>query len=414
MNDWWDDLPPSTYPLARHLAGRGSSWTVPIERRCELVIFVGVDWAEAHHDLYVADEAGRCLGKARVVEGVEGVARSHDLVGAHVEQPGDVVVGIGTDRGLFVGSLVAAGYEAYAINPLSVSRCRGRHGTSGAKPDPGDAKVLAELVRTDRHNHRPVAEVQSALRAGQLAAPGAVAEAMGAAVRSQVAVLSTMTAEVARLEAQLAPSFEAHPDAWVARSLPGLGTVLGARVPSESRDGPDRYASPKPRKNYAGTSPITRASGTKTTVPARHVRNLHLGNAAHLWAYSALTTPPPPGARASYDAQKARGASHNQALRPSGTASWAYCTAASPTASPTTGRSPGATGPGRSPRRLDALKPGCQRRGEQAGRLAAGYPHFGWRQPRQRLVKGRPVTRARPPACAGPLTSLLLTQDLTT
>jgi transposase len=68
-----------------------------------------------------------------------------------------VVVGIEIDRGLLVGALVAAGYQVFAINPLAVSRYRDRHAVSGAKSDPGDAKVLADLVRTDRHNHRPVA-----------------------------------------------------------------------------------------------------------------------------------------------------------------------------------------------------------------------------------------------------------------
>ena len=62
-----------------------------------------------------------------------------------------------TDRGLFVGSLVAAGYRVLAVNPMSTSRYRERHSTSGAKSDPGDAKVLAELARLDGHNHRPVA-----------------------------------------------------------------------------------------------------------------------------------------------------------------------------------------------------------------------------------------------------------------
>ncbi len=59
--------------------------------------------------------------------------------------------------GLLVGVLVAAGYAVYAINPLSVDCYRDRHRTSGAKSDPGDAKVLADLVRTDRHLHRQVA-----------------------------------------------------------------------------------------------------------------------------------------------------------------------------------------------------------------------------------------------------------------
>ena len=66
------------------------------------------------------------------------------------------MIGIETDRGLFVTALVAAGYQVYAVNPMSTSRYRDRHSTSGAKSDPGDAKVLADMVRTDRHNHRPV------------------------------------------------------------------------------------------------------------------------------------------------------------------------------------------------------------------------------------------------------------------
>jgi transposase len=68
-----------------------------------------------------------------------------------------VVIATETDRGLFVSALVAAGYTVMAVNPMSTSRYRERHSTSGAKSDPGDAKVLADLARTDAHNHRPVA-----------------------------------------------------------------------------------------------------------------------------------------------------------------------------------------------------------------------------------------------------------------
>jgi transposase len=120
-------------------------------------VFVGHDWAEAHHDVHVADETGRRLGVARLPEGIEGVRRFHELVAAHADEPGEVTVATETDRGLFVGSLVAAGYRVLAVNPLSTSRYRERHSTSGAKSDPGDAKVLAELARLDGHNHRPVA-----------------------------------------------------------------------------------------------------------------------------------------------------------------------------------------------------------------------------------------------------------------
>src|SRR5438552_3354264 len=121
------------------------------------MVFVGIDWAEAHHDICLLNEDGRVLARRRIVDGLSGVSELHAAVAEHAEEPRQVVIGIETDRGLLVGSLVAAGYQVYAINPLAASRYRERHVMSRAKSDPGDAKMLADLVRTDRHNHRPVA-----------------------------------------------------------------------------------------------------------------------------------------------------------------------------------------------------------------------------------------------------------------
>ena len=121
------------------------------------MLFVGNDWAEGHHDVYLMDDDGARLGFGRLPEGIEGVARFHQMVGEHASEAAEVVVGIETDRGLWVGALIAAGYVVYGINPRAVSRYRDRHSLGGAKSDRGDAKVLADLVRTDRHNHRPVA-----------------------------------------------------------------------------------------------------------------------------------------------------------------------------------------------------------------------------------------------------------------
>ncbi len=121
------------------------------------MIFVGIDWAEAHHDVCLVDEGGQVQARRRVAEGLDGVGKLHALIAEHAQEPASVVDGIETDRGLLVGSLVAAGYQVFAINPMAASRYRDRHATSGAKSDPGDARVLADLVRTDRHQHRPVA-----------------------------------------------------------------------------------------------------------------------------------------------------------------------------------------------------------------------------------------------------------------
>ncbi len=119
-------------------------------------VFVGDDWAETHHDVHLMNDAGDRLAAKRFPEGLEGIAGLHALIAEHTTDPGEVIIGIETDRGMWVQALIAAGYRVYAINPLSVSRYRDRHNVAGAKSDPGDAKLLADLVRTDRHNHRPV------------------------------------------------------------------------------------------------------------------------------------------------------------------------------------------------------------------------------------------------------------------
>ncbi len=111
-------------------------------------------------DLEIQDETGRRLARRKLPEGIAGIGQLHALLAEHLPvdaEPDQVVVGIETDRGPWVQALLAAGYQVYAINPLSASRYRERHVTSGAKSDPGDAKVLADLVRTDRQHHRPIA-----------------------------------------------------------------------------------------------------------------------------------------------------------------------------------------------------------------------------------------------------------------
>src|SRR5665811_2160167 len=132
-------------------------------------VFVGDDWAQDHHDVEVQDETGRRLAKARLPEGISGIARLHSLVGRFLPEDGDaagVKIGIETDRGPWVAALVASGYQVYAINPLQSARAREGQDVSGAKSDAGDAHVLADLVRTHCHQLRTVAG-DSAGRRGQ-------------------------------------------------------------------------------------------------------------------------------------------------------------------------------------------------------------------------------------------------------
>ena len=369
------------------------------------MIFVGDDWAEDHHDVYLMDADGARLASRRLPEGLTGIGALHELIADHVGEPSQVVIGIETDRGLWVQALGVSGYQVFAVNPLAVARYRERHQVSGAKSDAGDAKVLADLVRTDRHNHRSMAgdspeaeaikvlarahqnliwartrhtnmlrsalreyypaalnafddlhdrdalavlsraptpaegtrlslskirsalkhagrqrnidarahEIAVALRTEQLAAPATVTAAFAATTRATVGIIGELNRQITDLETQLATHFETHPDADIYLSLPGLGVILGARVLGEFGDDPNRYTTAKSRKNYAGTSPLTVASGKKCAVLARRVRNRRLYDAIDHWALGAINHST--GARAFYDQHRAAGDLHHQALR---------------------------------------------------------------------------------------------------
>ena len=371
------------------------------------MLFVGDDWAQAHHDVELMDATGRRLAKARLPEGVAGMARLHAMIGEQLGEDAEateVAVGIETDRGPWVAALVAAGYTVYAINPLQVARYRERHSVSGAKSDAADAHTLADMGRTDAHQLRPVAadtpqaqavkvvrrahktliwertrhtqrlrhalreyfpaalaafedldavdalellakapdpasaakltitqittaltrarrrnvaekaaRIQALLRAEHLGQPAVLTAAYAATTRAAVAVLRSVDEQVKVLQGQVDAHFGQHPDAEIILSQPGLGPVLGALVLAEFGDDSDRYTDAKSRKNYAGTSPITRASGKKKVVVARYVHNDRLIDALLTQAFSALNASP--GARACYDQLKAHGAEHNAALR---------------------------------------------------------------------------------------------------
>jgi hypothetical protein len=190
----------------------------------------------------------------------------------------------------------------------------------GRAPDPARAarltraQVSAALKRARRRDITGKATaIMAALRSEQLAQPPAVAAAYAVTVRSLIAVITTLNEQVKVLEGQVRAHFGRHPDAEIYRSQPGIGPVLGARVLGEFGDDPSRYASGKARKNYAATSPITRASGKKKVVAARFIRNDRLTDALMAQAFAALNASP--GARALYDAERDRGTEHNPALR---------------------------------------------------------------------------------------------------
>ena len=372
-----------------------------------MVLFVGDDWAEDHHDVEVQDEQGRVLRRARLPEGITGMTGFGEIVGRFVADdadPSQVLVCLETDRGPWVRALLAAGYRVFGVDPKQAARHREILGSSGAKSDKGDAHALADMVRTrhgqlreltpdsdiaeavevvarahqtliwertrhmlrrrvalreyfpaalaalqpfeltsrvtltllakastpaaaakltDRqivgalHGYRDkdvkAAAIRQALRSQQLGQPDAVAAAYAVTVRSLVTILTTLNAQISLLEKEVKAHFGRHPDAEIILSQPGIGEILGARVLAEFGDAASRYASAKARKNYAGTSPITRQSGKMRVVAARFVHNDRLLDALHMQASCAILHDSE--VRAYYDQLRGRDVGHNAALR---------------------------------------------------------------------------------------------------
>jgi transposase len=190
----------------------------------------------------------------------------------------------------------------------------------GKAPDPARAAKLtrAQIAAALKRAHRrSIAEktdvILAALRGEHLGLPAPLTAAYAATARSLIAVITTLNEQVKILEEQVREHFGRHPDAEIYQSQPGLAAILGARVLGEFGDDPNRYADAKSRKNYGGTSPITRASGKKKVVIARFIHNDRLIDALMTWAFSALNGSP--GARAYYDQLRAKGLEHNDALR---------------------------------------------------------------------------------------------------
>jgi len=187
-------------------------------------------------------------------------------------------------------------------------------------PEPGRAARLtrAQVSAALRHARRrnipgKATAIMAALRSEQLSQPAALTAAYAATARALIAVIATLNEQVKTLQGQVEENFGRHPDAEIYRSQPGMGAILGARVLGEFGDDPHRYADGKARRNYAATSPITRASGKKKVVAARFIHNDRLIDALNAQAFTALNASP--GARAFYDELRARGIEHNDALR---------------------------------------------------------------------------------------------------
>ncbi|MFI6473254.1 IS110 family transposase [Streptomyces sp. NPDC050516] len=375
------------------------------------VIYCGIDWAEHTHDVALVNDAGELLAKRHITDDAAGYKILLDLLAEYGDtEETPIPVAIETSRGLLVAVLRQGQRQVFAINPMAAARYRDRHSVSRKKSDPGDALVLANILRTDMHAHRTLpndsdlgraiavlaraqqdatwnrqmmanqlrsllreyypaaldafatwtnglcrpearellkaaptptraaklsrSQVQAALkRAGRKRGieaeadrirevfradwahqPPLVEDALGKQMLALLLQLEAACTAASELAKAVEETFPQHPDAEIILSFPGLGVQLGARVLAEIGDDHARFTDARGLKAYAGASPITRASGKKSSITRRRIKNDRLNHAGYLWAFSAPNRSP--GAKAHYRRRRdEHGDWHAAALR---------------------------------------------------------------------------------------------------
>jgi len=159
-------------------------------------VFCGIDWAEDHHDIALVDQSGQLLARRRISDDAAGLTALLSLLAEHGDSPDDPVpVAIETPRGLLTACLRVTGRKVYPVNPMAVARYRDRHSVAGRKSDHGDAVVLANILRTDMHAHRP------------LSADSELAQAIAVLARAQQDAVWDRTAAHNKLRSHLREYF---------------------------------------------------------------------------------------------------------------------------------------------------------------------------------------------------------------
>ena len=190
-----------------------------------------------------------------------------------------------------------------------------------AAPTPAEAAKLTParlrrlLVKAGRRRDldRDVERLRAVFTDTYLHQPPVVENAMGIQLSALLRQFEAACTAADDLAQAASAHFEQHPDVKIITSFPGLGMLAGARVLAEIGDDRARFADARALKAFAGSAPITRASGKKTVVTHRHIKNRRLAAVGAIWAVASLRSSP--GARRPFDARRAAGDWNHQAQR---------------------------------------------------------------------------------------------------
>ena len=127
-------------------------------------VFVGVDWGGGSHAVCIIDAKGKALCRFEAAHDREGLA----VLIARLRKfgaPQEISIAVERPSGLLVDTIVDAGFMLVPIHPNVVKACRPRYRAVSAKSDPGDAYIIADILRTDGHRLSPLRPQSDAIKA---------------------------------------------------------------------------------------------------------------------------------------------------------------------------------------------------------------------------------------------------------
>ena len=364
---------------------------------------VGIDWASDKHDVCVLDLAGTIVDAFLIPHTADGL-RDLERRLRRFDAPASLPIAIERPSGLLVDTLVEARFPVVPIHPNALKATRPRYAAAPGKSDPGDAYILADILRTDGHRFRPLrapsdrtkalraavrarddlvttrvqlgnqlrslldsfwagaaaifADIDSAIALDFLdsyptpesaarlgpkrlerflkrasysgrrpveqllerlrsAPPGKAAEleseTKGQLVRSLVAILRPLVAQIRELDGLIAAHLAQHPDGEILQSFPRTGTINAAQILAELGDDRLRFATEAQLAAEAGVAPVTHTSGKHRGVACRFACNKRLRKALTTWADNSRHAHP--WARHVYREARRRGCDHPHAIR---------------------------------------------------------------------------------------------------
>ncbi|BBO17317.1 conserved hypothetical protein [Candidatus Brocadia pituitae] len=291
------------------------------------MIYVGIDWADDHHDVVITDDSAKTLDQFRIGHTCDGFALLHSHITQHQTSPSLVLVAIETSRGLLVHELLQKGYTVYAINPkaLEMFSLNSQIFMDFLKAFPDHdtlssckKKTFLAFLRKHRYSYpAKTEELWKTIQSPSLQPDKVTARSGRLRLGMLLGQLENLKEHITHYEREIQHILDHLPESTPVKSLPGVGERLAPELVAilgpNSKNGHHRFQAAEEIAKLSGCVPVVRESGKWKSVSLRYACVKSLRRTFHDWAFASINYSS--WARAFYDYHKTRNQSHGTILR---------------------------------------------------------------------------------------------------